>query len=176
MSEFTDTVRTAFECYIMGNKEEALAMLIPGSFYHYYLTIIDAIKTEGPNLSAESTKKLEELRLNLSDKNGAERLLLQHVFLKIDAAKTPEDRNALIDELNDTYIFANFNHQKPADLKRKTVEEVKKEKNIKDHTFKQDEHYNEQRYINQVYQNNNYLNQLHPSLYNKLDFMKLQDY
>lgn len=76
MSEFTDTVRTAFEAYIMGNKEEAFASLIPGSFYHYYLSIIEAIKTEGFNLSVESKKKLEELKLNLSDRNGAERLIL----------------------------------------------------------------------------------------------------
>lgn len=60
----------------MGNKEEAFASLIPGSFYHYYLTIIEAIKNEGPELSADSKKKLEELKLNLSDRNGAERLIL----------------------------------------------------------------------------------------------------
>lgn len=67
MSEFTDTVRCAFEAYIMGNKAEAFASLIPGSFYHYYLSIIDAIKTEAPDLSADTKKKLEELRLNLGD-------------------------------------------------------------------------------------------------------------
>lgn len=91
MSEFTDTTRQAFEAYLMGNKEEAISMLIPGSFYHFYLTLIDALKKG--DLSEETQKKFEEFRLNLGDKNGAERLILQNLFLRIEQAKTAEERN-----------------------------------------------------------------------------------
>jgi len=93
MSEFTDTVRQAFEAYLMGQKEEAFAALIPGSFYHYYLTLIDAFKKEEKDLSEETQKKVEEFRLNLGDKNGAERIILQNLFLRIEGAKEPEERN-----------------------------------------------------------------------------------
>jgi hypothetical protein len=110
MSEFTDTVRSAFEAYIMGNKEEAFASLIPGSFYHYYLSIIEAIHTEGPDLSEASKKKIHELKSNLADRPGAEKLILQDLFLRIDAVKTKEDKDRLIDELNAKYIFGNFSH------------------------------------------------------------------
>jgi len=88
----------------MGNKEEAFASLIPGSFYHYYLTLIDEFK-KGP-LTEETQKKFEEFKLNLGDKNGAERIILQNMFLRIEQAKSEEEWNSLIDELNDTFLYA----------------------------------------------------------------------
>jgi len=88
MSEFTDTTRQAFEAYLMGNKEDAFSMLIPGSYYHYYLTLVDALKKG--DLSEETQRKFEEFRLNLGDKNGAERIILQNLFVRIEKAETEE--------------------------------------------------------------------------------------
>ena len=45
MSDFTENIRTAYEQYIQGNKEEAFSMLMPGTKHYYYLLIIDSFKT-----------------------------------------------------------------------------------------------------------------------------------
>lgn len=44
MGDFTENVRTAYEQYLLGDKEEALSLLSAGTNQHYYLTLIDAFK------------------------------------------------------------------------------------------------------------------------------------
>ena len=66
MSDFSDTVRKAFESYLRGEKEEAFDQLIPGSFYHHYLKIVDACKPE-TNTSKDKLRLLvQDMKRNLA--------------------------------------------------------------------------------------------------------------
>jgi len=44
MSKINDNVRKAIELYLLGEKEKSFSMLIKGTKYHSYLTLIDNLK------------------------------------------------------------------------------------------------------------------------------------
>jgi len=46
MSKISDNVRKALELYLLGEKEKSFGMLIKGTKYHSYLTLIETMKAE----------------------------------------------------------------------------------------------------------------------------------
>jgi hypothetical protein len=61
---FTETIRKAYEHYLLGEKAEAFSLLIPGTKHHYYLSIIDAMKRERHKLSKDTLEMIEYFRIN----------------------------------------------------------------------------------------------------------------
>jgi len=62
----SENVKKSFEAYIEGDKKKAFDMLIPGQDTHYYLTLLDALKSEKHKVS----KKTEDLILEYSNRYG----------------------------------------------------------------------------------------------------------
>ncbi len=56
----SENVKKAFEAYIEGDKKKAFDLLIPGSEYHYYLTILDALKAEKHKVSKKTDDLIKE--------------------------------------------------------------------------------------------------------------------
>ena len=113
----SENVKKAYETYIEGDKKKAFDLLIPGSEHHYYLTILDALKSEKHKV----TKKTEDLIKEYLNKFGqynedVKRIDLRKHLLKFDGAKDKE-KEEVIEYLQKNFIFGNFTHTKPADLK-----------------------------------------------------------
>lgn len=64
MASLNDVTRKAFEDYLLGNKEAAFSKLIPGTSEHYYLTIIDEMKTSKGQLKKETRELFEKYTRN----------------------------------------------------------------------------------------------------------------
>jgi hypothetical protein len=173
MSDFTENIRTAYELYLLGKKEEAFELLIPGTKHHYYLSIIDAFKKEGSNLSEDTHQLITNFKENYSDQDVT-RVSLQELFLKYDNSKTDKEKQELINELDTKYIHCYFNHVKPADVKEKK-DSASKETRKDTQKFDQSASFNEESVLSDIYKNNDNIYNLHKLLHSKLDFKKIGD-
>ena len=77
-------------------------------------------------------------------------------------------------KLSNEYIHANFNHTKPADLKRKE-KKVEKEYNVRDHTFFGEEHITKPlKFMDEMIKGHRVC-ELGPFYYNQIDYTKLPE-
>lgn len=174
MADFTENVRKAYELYLLGEKREAFSLLIPGTKHHYYLSIIEAMKTERHMLSKETLDMITNFEILFNDQEVV-RVKLQKLFLQYDGAKNDAERERIITELTTGYIGHFYDHDKPADMKRK--KDLKQEDSkVKTMEFDQDKHFNEEKYIKSVENDTSGALRYCPeTLYNKLDFNKISE-
>ena len=172
-ANLSETVKSALEAYIEGDKAKAFSILIPGSEWHYYLSILDALKSEKHKPSKQTRKLVQEF----GDRYGGEnfdRTRLRLLLQTLEGEGNEKERKKLVDQLQNEWIYAQFHHTKPADLKRKE-KKVEKEYNVRDHTFFADEHIIKTKaYLEQMV-NEYRQNELSPHFHNQLDYTKLKD-
>lgn len=65
----SENVKKAYEAYIEGDKKKAFDMLIPGQDTHYYLTILDALKSEKHKVSKKTIELIKEFTNRYGDYN-----------------------------------------------------------------------------------------------------------
>lgn len=177
MSDFSDNVRKAFETYLLGNKKEAFNYLIPGSYWHQYLSALDALKTEKHMISKETSKIIENLK-NIHGYHACENLSLKELFLKYEGVKTKAEKEEILDKIGSS-IGIITNHPKPMDLIRKlnkaSKEEEKKNKlNCGKGVY--DTLFDSKNFIsNAINAQYGIANRLHKCYWNDLDFNKLTD-
>ncbi|CAI2378280.1 unnamed protein product [Moneuplotes crassus] len=171
MSDFTETVKKAYELYLLGQEKEAFSLLIKGTKHHYYLSIVDDLKKQKHTLSEETKKKIENFRNNFHDQD-VDRLWMQKLFLEYDGAKDEKERQALIERIDRDYLYSNFHHSKPADVIRKKADEHEESK-LETKEFDQSAHFNEDVYLDGVHNVPGQLYSLHPVFFNKVDFRKI---
>lgn len=174
MSDFTDNVRKAFELYLFGHKKEALAHLLPGSKYHSYLTIIDAMKREKSKLTKETQEMISKF-LETNYGTEAEKVRMTKLFLDYEGAKNDVDRKKAIDTLS-SHVGAYYGHTKPIDLARKTHKKKgEEEKKGPRHTKEAFDTLFQVKSMlaNAQTSGSYYLQSLHKSLYNEMDFSKV---
>jgi hypothetical protein len=146
MNQFTETIRKAYEHYLLGEKVEAFSLLIPGTKHHYYLSIIDAMKRERHKLSKDTLEMIEYFKSNFPRDEDVVKVHLQQLFLKYDGATSDDERAAIIDELDKNYVYGYYTHNKPADVKRK--KDPKAKEGSKDaSTFDQSKFFDEEKVI-----------------------------
>ena len=81
---------------------------------------------------------VEQFKLNFSGEE-VQKVKLQEIFLQFEAAKTDAERDKIIKKLDTEFIYGNYHHVKPADVKQSTgKEEMKAESK-----FDYDKHYEE---------------------------------
>jgi hypothetical protein len=169
MSDFTDNIRTAYEHYLLGDKEKAFSLLIPGTKHHYYLSIIDALKHSKDGLSDETKKLVQDFRNNFND-SDVDRVWLQKLFVEYDAAKTDEERNKIIEIIDHDYVNGFYNHSKPVDvIGKKDNDGAAPQTQV----FQQEKYFNEESHFKHIYESPDKLPQLHKTLINKVDFSKI---
>ena len=173
MSSFTQNIRTAYELYLLGSKEKAFELLIPGTKHYYYLKIIDALKTERHVLSKDTLELIKHFKANFSDLD-TKRIDLQSLFLRYDGAKTDQERKEILDELKANYLYLYFEYPKPADVLRKTHNEEEKSK-AEPVGFEEDRFFNEEQVIKEIEQYPGRSNSIHAIFYNKIDYTKLTE-
>ena len=173
MSDFTETIRKAYELYILGNKQEAFSLLIPGTKHHYYLTIIDAFKRERHTLSKETRELMKQFKANFYDDDAA-RLTLQELFLRYDGTKSDDERNQIIKEIDTNYVYGYYDHAKLADVKSKKDTDDKVDDQSM-HTLELNKYFNNDEHLEKIYQNNGLIYSLHKMFYNKVDFNRISE-
>ena len=173
MSDFSENVRKAYEQYLLGNKQEAFKLLIPGTKHHYYLSIMDALKRERHAISADTLDMNKQFRNAFYDEDST-RTKIQELFLRFDGAKIDEERDQIIKELDTSFIYGFYNHTKPADIKsKKTVKDKSADKET--HLFDQNKYFNEEKFMKKLYSQNGLIYSLHRTLYEKIDFRKISE-
>jgi hypothetical protein len=173
MSDFTENIRRAYELYLLGEKKEAFGLLIPGTKHHYYLSIIDALKRERHAISKETKDLILHFKNNFADED-VNRIKLQELFLRYDGAKSDEERNEVINEIDTTFVYGYYNHTKPADVQRK--KDSKSKSSAKEtQVFDQEKHYNEEDILKDVYKKNGTLYSVINTLFSKIDFTKVSE-
>ncbi len=165
-----ENIKKAFEAYIEGDVSKAFEQLIPGSEYHYFLTILDALKGKHDKKQIEKMIKEYGDRYGSSDYN---RVKLRQMLLKYDTTNE-KGRKDVIDFLQSNYIYASFGHTKPADLKRKE-KKVEKEYNLADHTFQAKDHILTTEKFIQEFIEGHRVNEFHPHFWNQIDYSKLKE-
>jgi hypothetical protein len=169
MSDFTDNIRTAYEHYLLGDKVKAFSLLIPGTKYHYYLSIIDALKHSKDGVSDETKKLVQDFRNNFKD-SDVDRVLLQKLFVEYDAAKTKQERDKIIETIDHDYVHGFYKHSKPVDIIwKKGNNEVAFQTQV----FHQEKYFNEESCFKDIYEFPDKLPKLHKTLINKIDFSKI---
>ena len=172
MDSFSQNIRSAYEFYLLGKKEKAFELLIPGTKQHYYLKIIDALKRERHMLSKETKEMIEHFKANFQD-DQTKRCDLQRLFLQYDAANNDQERKDILEEINKGFLFLYFNYPRPTDLKRKTNEE---EKSKVDHKgFDEFKCFNEEKIIKDIEKYPGSVTNILPVFYNKVDYTKLTE-
>ena len=179
MSDFTDNVRKAFELYLLGNKKEAFNHLIAGSKYHTYLTILDAMKTEKPNLSSETKKLINDFVYNYGGSSESDKLKLRELFLRYEATEDQKEKESVITEMS-TALCIYYQSEKPIHLVRKTTKADKSDKDsVKPHNYGKAVYSNafdpEVAVQNAEASSYNIVSSLHKTLYNDINFSKLTD-
>ena len=173
MSDFTENIRKAYELYILGNKQEAFSLLIPGTKHHYYLTIIDAFKRERHTLSKETRELMKQFKANFYDDDAA-RLTLQELFLRYDGAKSDDERNLIIKEIDTNYVYGYYDYAKLADVKNKKDTDDKVDDQSM-HALDLNKYFNNDEHLEKIYQNNGLIYSLHKMFYNKVDFNRISE-
>lgn len=174
MSDFTDNVRKAFELYLFGQKKEALSHLMPGTKYHSYISIIDAMKREKSKLTKD-TKDLIQSFLETNYGDEAERVRMRKLFLDYDAATNDAGRKTALDTIG-SQLSAYFHHTKPMDLARKTHKKEEKKTSVKSDGKGIDNIFNVKNFIAKAESKDSYqLQYVHHSLYNDIDYSKVND-
>lgn len=163
MEGFTETTKEAFEVYNQGNLKQALSMLTPGSQHHYYIKIMEELKTARNKLSKDAMKLIEDYKKNFSYQLGDEisqaiidRLIRMEEY---DYVKTLAGNN----------IGVNFNHQKPYYAQNTGN---KREENLGPNFWRQEDHFSGEALIAKVYSDPYTFSSLHKSLHNSLDYTK----
>ena len=157
----------------LGNKQESFSLLIPGTKHHYYLNIIDAFKRERHTLSKETRELMKQLKANFYDDDAA-RLTLQELFLRYDGAKSDDERNQIIQEIDINYVFGYYDHVKLADVKNKKDTDDKVDDQSM-HTLDLNKYFNNDEHLEKIYQNDGLIYSLHKIFYNKLDFNRISE-
>ena len=175
MNDFSDNVRKAFELYLLGNKTEAYNHLIPGSKYHSYLTILDAMKKEKHKLTKDTRKMIETFVKNYPGHNEADKVSIREAFLLYDGAtKEAEKQQHLNSILNKIGYFTGYT--KPLDLVRKSQKKDKGSKSLNQGRAFYDSLFNVSTILsNWESRGFNIQSYLHKSLYNQMDFKKITD-
>jgi hypothetical protein len=102
MSSITDNVRTALETYLLGDKEKALDMLIKGTKYHSYLTLIDHLKKDNAAEILKDDAKLRKLLEKYLKKESGEDvdvLMTHKLLLEYETADTDEKKKSALKSL-----------------------------------------------------------------------------
>jgi hypothetical protein len=172
MSDFTDTIRKAYEAYLLGDKAEAFSLLIPGTKHHYYLSIIDALKRERHSLSKDTLEMIDHFKKNFRDEDVT-KIHLQKLFLQYDGAKDDSERDSIIQELDQNYVYGYYNHSKPADVKRSKGSQ--KESKSSNQSFKQEEHFDEKKIVKDLESKSGQYYNIPKLLYNKFNFNKMSE-
>ena len=173
ISDFSETVRKAYEQYILGNKQEAFNIVIPRVNYHYYLSILDLLKRERYTLSTDTLDMNKQFRNAFYDEDSA-RTKIQELLLRFDGTKNGDERDQIIKELDSNFIYGFYNHTKPADVKSK--KDTKDKSSEKDtHSFDQEKYFSEEKYFKKIYSQNGLVYSLDKTLYDKIDFGKISE-
>ena len=173
MSDFSETVRKAYEQYLLGNKQEAFSILIPRTKHHYYLSILDSLKRERHTLSEDTLNMNKQFRNAFYDEDSA-RTKIQELLLRFDGAKNDDEREQVIKELDSNFIYGFYNHTKPADVKsKKDTKDKSFEKDT--HSFDQEKYFSEEKYFKKIYSQNGLVYSLDKTLYDKIDFGKISE-
>jgi hypothetical protein len=132
----SETVKKSYEAYIEGDKKKAFDLLIPGQDSHYYLTILDALKSEKHKVSKATKDLIDQFSTRYgSYSEDVKKVELRRRLQEFDGAneKEKDETIAYLKNLVNPYL----SHTKPADLKRKE-KRVEKVYNEKDHTLPKD--------------------------------------
>jgi hypothetical protein len=84
-------------------------------------------------------------------------------------------KKEVIDYLQNNFVYAQFHHTKPADLKRKE-KKVAKEYNIADHTFDGNANFLEYEPFITEMRDSNRVGEFSPMLHNQIDYSKFADF
>ena len=121
---------------------------------------------------------MKQFKANFYDDDAA-RLTLQELFLRYDGAKSEDERNQIIKEIDTKYVFGYYDHVKLADAK---LADVKNKKDTDDkvndqsmHTLDLNKYFNNDEHLEKIYQNNGLIYSLHKMFYNKLDFNRISE-
>ena len=102
------------------------------------------------------------------------RIELQALFLKYDGAKSDDERNEILKDIDVNYVYGYYDHAKLADVKGKLdIESKADEKEVQ--ALDLTNYFNEEGYLSRVYSNNYLISSLHKTLYNKIDFNNISE-
>lgn len=178
MDNLPENVRKAFETYLKGNKKEALEMLIPGSQYRMYLTIVDAFKSNKGKITEKLKEMIEKFKKNYPSLESR-RVELQSYLLQYDQFDKEEDKDKVITQIDKNFVFGFYDYSKPAEIKgikekSKTIGKTIKKKKT-NNVFNQGVYFSEADTINKMFKTSFKLYNLNRSLLNKVDYMKVND-
>ena len=119
MEDFNEAARNAYEGYLTGgcSVDQALKKMIPGSKYHDYLKIIDALKSQkGTNGKLDSglKDKIKNFSKKWIHSKEARRLDYQSLFIEFDnLADDKEQQRKLLQKLSGPrYLKLGLKHKK----------------------------------------------------------------
>lgn len=116
MDNLPENVRKAFELYICGNKKEAFGSLIPGSEYHFYLSIIESFKSCKGVIDDKTKDMIQKFKRNWPGFE-CERLELQSYLYDFENSKTDDERSAIIAKIDKNFVHGFYDYAKPAEIK-----------------------------------------------------------
>lgn len=171
----TENVKKSYEAYIEGDKKKALDMLIPGQDTHYFLTILEALKSEKHKVSKKTTDLIAEFANRYGNYNeDVKKLELRRRLQEFDGADA-KGKEETIEYLQNEFVRGQFHHSKPADLKRKE-KKVEKQFNEKDHTLQTKETFlGVDKFIEKMLSENRQC-ELHSFYLNQVDYSKFTTY
>ncbi|KAL4440764.1 hypothetical protein ABPG74_013745 [Tetrahymena malaccensis] len=92
-------------------KEDYLKKLVAGTDHYYYFTLTNALNNFGLDIPQEYQSLLEQYKqFNNTQSKSIE---LRYLLLKLESAKTEEERNTIMTDINKKYLHYDFTHTQP---------------------------------------------------------------
>ncbi|EAR85110.2 hypothetical protein TTHERM_00530680 (macronuclear) [Tetrahymena thermophila SB210] len=92
-------------------KEDYLKKLVAGTDYYYYFTLTNALNQFGLDIPQEYQSLLEQYKQ--FNNNQSKSIELRYLLLKLESAKTEQERNTIMNDINKKYLHYDFTHTQP---------------------------------------------------------------
>ncbi|KAL4490234.1 hypothetical protein ABPG72_004273 [Tetrahymena utriculariae] len=92
-------------------KEDYLKKLVAGTDYYYYFTLTNALNKFGLDIPQEYQSLLDQYKQ--FNNNQSKSIELRYLLLKLESAKTDQERNTIMSEINKKYLHYDFTHTQP---------------------------------------------------------------
>ena len=181
MDKFNEAARTAYEQYLLTDEslDDALMKMIPGSKYHDYLKIIDALKKQ-KGQKGSLPKEILDMIKKFKKKGGpeAKRLDYQSLFIEFDnLVDDKKQQKKLLKKLSGPkYLKLGLRSKRKApEDNSEEGEKSESDDESRKHTlvYSHEDHYKE--LLKKIMKESASLSEIHPSLVNRIDYKNLSE-
>ena len=180
MDQFNEAARTAYEQYLFTDQsiDDVLMKMIPGSKYHDYLKIIDALKKQ-KGVKGPLPKDIVDMIKKFKKKGGNEvkRLDYQSLFIEFDnLVDDKKQQKKLLEKLSGSkYLHLGLKNKKrvPDGVSEEEKSESEDESRRHSLIYSHEDHYKE--FLKKIQNETEPVSGIHPSLVNRIDYKSLSD-